>query len=679
MAENGINTVQLWVVWGWVEPRPGDFRFDDYDRLVSLAAEHQMEVVISTIAEVHPLWIHREVPGSEMIDNFGRRVISASRYECHFGLSPGGDINHPGVWEKMAIFIEQVVTRYRSQKHLFGWDAWNELRWNVGADGHVSYSAHALANFRQWLDQRHGGLEGLNRAWQRRYCDWEEVHPGKTPGRPYTEMMAFLHYLHEMASSHGRMRYDLIKKLDPERPVTVHGAVPTAFHADKDAYELGQGCLARGNDWDYAEYLDGVGTSSFPVLEGYGEDEFAARIMATASASLSAGGKRIWLSEVQGGQAAHGTVLHQPVPADLQQRWIWNGVATGAEAILFWCWRDEVFGKESGGFGLTGNDGCARARLDAMRKTGRLIREHAEFLAGYQMNHPRIGIYFSPQTNFLYWSQHGQTRAIGHALKGYAIALTRLNLPYLFVEENRLHVLDQLDVLFMPHNLVLDAEAEEALTRFVQRGGLLLTESECGAFDSTGIWRYPEERFLSRLADISEEGRRSLHADQTIQIEIEGHRYRLATVQWRTPLCRFGDQPSQDSLHATSGKGEIRAVSSYLGEPYYEAFVRCEGSPPLFEFEQFLKAICAQRHIRPTGEALDAPAGAIHVKTGKSRGVPCVFLFFRDDREEVIVDLGGELPLGPVCDLLSGAQFDAGPESRITRGEWGVRLLTPVG
>jgi len=273
------------------------------------------------------------------------------------------------------------------------------------------------------------------------------------------------------------------------------------------------------------------------------------------------------------------------VPADLQQRWIWNGVATGAEAILFWCWRDEVFGKESGGFGLTGNDGCARARLDAMRKTGRLVREHAEFLSGYRMNHPRIGIYFSPQTNFLYWSQHGQTRAIGDALKGYSIALTRLNLPYLFVEENHLHVLDQLDVLFMPHNLVLDAEAEEALTRFVQRGGLLLTESECGAFDSTGIWRYPEERFLSRLADISEEGRRSLHADQTIQIEIEGYPYRqhLRRGLYRNRRSRFcrgipaGCASNQRDAHPeTTSSVPLRRGAS----PTRRAYLSTTPSPP---------------------------------------------------------------------------------------------------
>ena len=60
-------------VWAWVEPKPGQFNFDDYDRLVELAGRHGLNVVLSTIAEVHPYWIHREVPDSQMVDHLGRQ------------------------------------------------------------------------------------------------------------------------------------------------------------------------------------------------------------------------------------------------------------------------------------------------------------------------------------------------------------------------------------------------------------------------------------------------------------------------------------------------------------------------------------------------------------------------------------------------------------------------------
>ena len=104
----GLNTLQLWVLWGWVESTPGKFDFSDYDRLVELADKNGLQVVLSSIAEIQPMWIHREVPGSEMIDRFGKKVISTIRHECNFGLTPGGCTDHPGVQERMKLFLEAL-------------------------------------------------------------------------------------------------------------------------------------------------------------------------------------------------------------------------------------------------------------------------------------------------------------------------------------------------------------------------------------------------------------------------------------------------------------------------------------------------------------------------------------------------------------------------------------------
>lgn len=181
LRDAGLNTVQLWVLWSWVEAVPGEFRFEDYDQLVALADGLGLGIVLSTIAEIQPYWIHREVPGSEMVTSMGLKVVSSNRGECHFGITPGGCTDHPGVWERMARFLEAVGRQYQGATNLRGLDAWNELRWNVHADGLVCYCPHTLEAFRRWLDERYGGLDGLNRAWKRRYGNWDEVWPGKVP------------------------------------------------------------------------------------------------------------------------------------------------------------------------------------------------------------------------------------------------------------------------------------------------------------------------------------------------------------------------------------------------------------------------------------------------------------------------------------------------------------------
>ena len=171
IRDSGFDTVQLWVLWAWVESRPGHFDFEDYDRLTALADKNGLKVIISTIAEIHPYWIHRAVPGSEMINHLGHQVISSNRAECNFGMTPGGCTDHPGVWEHMAAFLNVTVARYRGLSVLSGWDAWNELRWNVHSDGRVCFCVpHPL------------GLPSLARCKIRRT---RRPQPGlETPLRP---------------------------------------------------------------------------------------------------------------------------------------------------------------------------------------------------------------------------------------------------------------------------------------------------------------------------------------------------------------------------------------------------------------------------------------------------------------------------------------------------------------
>ena len=95
IRESGLNTVQLWISWGWVEATPDRFVYDDYDRLVELAGKHHLGLVLSTIAEIQPNWIHRVIPGCELVDNRGNRIRSVARCEHHFGLTPGGCTDHP--------------------------------------------------------------------------------------------------------------------------------------------------------------------------------------------------------------------------------------------------------------------------------------------------------------------------------------------------------------------------------------------------------------------------------------------------------------------------------------------------------------------------------------------------------------------------------------------------------
>ncbi len=683
MVDSGLDTIQLWVVWAWVEAKPDEFRFDDYDRLVALADKHGLNVVLSTIAAIHPYWIHRVVPGSEMVDNFGHRVVSSNRGEVHFGLTPGGCFDHPGVWERMKQFLTATVTHYHTTGNLLGWDAWNELRWNVQADGLVCYCDYTLNRYRSWLEGKYGGLEGLNAAWQRRYTSWDDVRPGKAPDRPYTEMMAFQDFIAWRSVQHAYDRYDVMKAIDAQHPVTVHGAQPTVLHGS-DSYPHAT-ALHRGNDWGFSDRIDGIGTSSFPLWGGIEMDraQFINRIDYSGSARQ---GKRLWLSELQGGRSNIGFSVAQSVDAASQQSWVWTGISAGADAILFWCWRDEVFGRESTGFGLAGNDGLASERLAAMRKTGAVLRAHGELLRAYEPAPAQVGILFSPQTDYLYWSQDGTALTPLGALQGYARALVRQAIPFRVVEENHLDALTGLKLLILPRTVVMDKPLAEALAAFVRRGGVLLCESEVGAFDSAGLYRYPEDRAFVETTGIREVGRRLLEGG-TVTLALDGQTYDVPAAQWLTPLVEVGQGEAESVLlkEVALGNGRMLFCGTYLGDAYLQAPADRGGA-----FEAFLLALATRSGIvRPAVVTEVSPSGGdfVHIRFGAAPGVngaraprPLAFVFAPDPKMSVTLRFQPATFGTRVIELLSGrqiavAEVEGGQEVTVGPTEWGIAVL----
>ncbi|MFW5752461.1 MAG: beta-galactosidase [Planctomycetota bacterium] len=674
MRDAGLDTVQFWVLWAWVEPEPGRFVFDDYDELIELARAVGLQVVLSTIAEIQPLWIHREESDCALVTARGQRVVSTARRECHFGLTPGGCTDHPGVWERMARFLATTAGRYAGVGHLVAWDAWNELRWNVAAEDLVCYCPHTLAAFHAFLGERFGSLDALNAAWSRRYACWEDVRPGRTPGHPFTEHMAFMHFLTERANRHAAARCRLIRAHDPGRPVTLHGGDPSPLYAGNRGRLQ---CLDRGNDWAFAETFDGIGVSSFPRWFAMDDATFAARLEYARGAVAGQAARRpaLWLSELQGGRSVRGFELFAPVDGRSQQRWVWQGIARGATAVLFWCWRDEVFGREAGGFGLIGDDGHAAARLAAMRTTRQLLDRHRQLLAAYTPASARLGVWFGPWSYYHVWSMDGSARLAADALAGYCRALLHAGLPYLVVEEEHLDVLAQLDLLILPRASVLSPAARRRLTAFVERGGTLVCEAECGAWTTDGILLPPEERFCAGLAGVHELGRREL-VDPLV-VSWQGTQLALDATQWSVPVrCARGgtshaDHPEGSLVAEVAVKaGRVVALGGHLGEAYLRS-----GNPAL---ERLLRLIAEAAGLRPavamveqtgalerggTGASPEAPA-FVDLCHGHADGRLLVFAFPPAGCTRLCVRLAPGLASGErFVDLASGAMRVATPEA----------------
>lgn len=675
MRASGLNAIQLWVMWSWVESEPGAFDFSDYDELFDEAEKRGLGVILSTIAELQPLWIHRLVPDAYMIDNFGNKVISSNRVEAHQGLTPGGCFDNPSVLEGMRLFLRKTAERYAGRENLLGWDCWNELRWNVQSDGLVCFCPYTLEAFRQWLKNKYTDLAGLNNVWKRRYCSWEDVFPGKMPNRPYTEMMEFEAFMQWRSAEHARFRYDIIKAYDPVHPVLAHAGQPS-YRAvgDKENHAIN-----RGNDFEIASKLDGYGCSHFPFWHKVSDVDFGVRVEFSRSA---ANGGEVWVSELQGGSARNGFEIFPSVQAKPQQRWVWNGYGRGAKSVIFWCWRDEVFGKESSGYGLAGLDGLADERLAMMGETGAILAKHGSLLDEYVPDAAKVGVVFEPDTYNLGWAEDSAAVRARDSITGYMSALERVQVPYDIVDNPNLGKIRDHRLLIMPWPLVVSDKKAGRIIDFVQNGGTLLIEADADAYTSTGFYRISGlERSFAHALGIEDLGRRVLRKD-SIVLEMDGRQFALKvsaaekdaealpgakgakaveTNEYFTPLkenkAKFNSRIlSRDNAGNVlafvneAGKGRVIVLGSFIGRIY------C--AEPYSDFDKFIRQVCigadAQHPMKVESE------GLLQWKTGVSGDSRLLFVINPGRGLSFSVIIPGDmiLPGGQVEELRSGKKIE---------------------
>ena len=622
IADTGFTHIYVSACWSWIEAQPGEYGFDDYDRLMQLARQHGLKVIVNLWAETQPVWMPRLYPQAAMIDHMGRPVVSSQLAYMQFGLMPGGCMDHPDVRTKAAAFLSSFARRYASDPQLWGWDCWNEMRWMSQSDGYVCFCQHSLDRYRAWLQKSYGSLDALNRAWRRRYVDWRDVMPPKAPARTYTDAMPWQTFISERTAEDLRWRYDCVRAEDRHRPIIAHAAFPSVFNTGE--FFENEPALARGNDWRLAEQVDGYGCSHFPNWFHPSPADFGARIESVRSAT---GDKPYWLAELQGGAAGHGMQAMQPVEAEQQQRWIWTGVARGAKAVNFWCWRDEVFARESGGFGIVGDDGRRDERLAALKATAALFREHRALLDGYRPWLARVAVVFEPQCYYLDWAAHSNSGLAplkeppyrsGHSVQGYLRALERVQLPYDVIEPQFQASLDAYRLIVLPCAMVVDASFAQRLADWVRRGGTLIVEASLDAFDRTGLFNYPGERVLPDALGLKYSARRQLAAGAQVSASVGGETYELRATRWLEDISTAASPTARSAQNVAVGAGRVIALGTFTGLAYHEERYA--------DFERFIAAAAAQAGALPQVQCDLSDGEILQWRMGQSHGGSLLFV-----------------------------------------------------
>ncbi len=269
-ASVGFNMVKFWVQWRWNQPDEDRFYFEDIDRLMDLAAEFGLRVMLNTIVDVAPHWIYQKFPEAVMVTLDGRRVGPQTQPHRQIG-GLGLCFNHAPAMEHLFNFIRETVRRYREHPALEMWNvasepeltsSMSELR--LYADDAekmgdmLCYCERCQEAFRAWLSEKYGSIEELNHVWKRNYRSFADAEVPRTRNT-FDDLVDWRMFFVDVLGRHVKRRFEVAAAEDGGRhPLLCHHVFIQGFPV-----------VSTANDpWNVAKYgdLHGITQMDDPMM-----------------------------------------------------------------------------------------------------------------------------------------------------------------------------------------------------------------------------------------------------------------------------------------------------------------------------------------------------------------------------------------------------------------------------
>ncbi len=349
MAEMGISHVRIAeFAWSLIEPQMDQWNWQWLDQIIEILAAQGLKVVLCTPTATPPKWLIDAHPDILPIDAMGHVKHFGSRRHYCFSSK---------VYRAHSRRISQaIVDRYGQHEAVVAWQTDNEYGCHFTVE---SFSKDAAIAFREWLKNKYGTIQALNKAWanlfwSQSYFSFDEIDP---PYQAVTEILPvhqldWKRFSSDQVLAFNQEQVAIIQKGSPKRPVSHNfmGFFTEFDHyrvsqdldiATLDSYPIGFTQMFFLNQEEKMKWAE-VG---HPDIPGFHYDLYRGMCR----------GKRWWIMEQQPGPVnwAH----WNPIPKDGMVRlWSWQAFAHGCELVSYFRWRQSPYAQEQMHAGLLAPD-----------------------------------------------------------------------------------------------------------------------------------------------------------------------------------------------------------------------------------------------------------------------------------------------------------------------------------
>ncbi|MFJ8822833.1 beta-galactosidase [Streptomyces sp. NPDC102467] len=323
MKEAGVTMVTAGIFsWAKVEPRPGVYEFGWFDRVMDHLGDAGIRVCLATMTASPPPWLSRLHPEILPETEDGRRTWPGGRQ--HYCPSS------PVYRAHATRLVERLATRYAEHPALDTWHVGNEY----GCHTRRCFCDVSAADFRRWLGERYDTVDALNDAWStafwsQRYDSFEEVLPPRlapTFANP-AQQLDYWRFSDDALRQCYLAEHAVLRRVTPDLPITTN-LMPQHKPVDAFAWAPHQDVMSLDYYQDPYDPQAHLGAAlTFDVMR-------------------SARHGQPWMLLEQAPGAVNWRPRNGPKKPGTMRLWSWQAVAQGADAVLYFQWRQSRGGAE---------------------------------------------------------------------------------------------------------------------------------------------------------------------------------------------------------------------------------------------------------------------------------------------------------------------------------------------
>jgi beta-galactosidase len=460
MKAAGFNMVRMGdLSWDSFEPEEGRFTFEWFDDVIAQMHAAGIKVVVDIPGQPAPIWMHKTYPGVNLVNQDGAKLNAASRY--------WDNISDPDYRRLAKRLAEKMMQRYAHNPAVIALGYDNEI-----GNGHMSYSEADRLRFVEWLKQRYGSIEALNKAWatqrwSRRINNWDQVDLPYNKGPGPNERYLDLHrYWSDDTVGALRDLESVRKRYAPNLPVASN-FWPTAWTKGFDYLRSWEGISTYGAQGFYPG--DPMGASFEVMMNRAGHDT------------------PVWFNEfTAGGGGYYGT-------PGRSRMWAYFGLLNYSQTFLAWTFNSHIGGEEQALFGLVDHDGRASWKVDEF---GRIASEFKTLKSmGFpRYREPEVAVHFSFDTMWLTSPPPGPN-TMQEYFKGNYTDQVKEGFKPLYQDNVDAAVIDvghdaidKYKLVILSSAYLMDKPMRAAIRNYVSKGGTVIMTGYSDKVDVTGKW-----------------------------------------------------------------------------------------------------------------------------------------------------------------------------------------------